>query len=178
MAVHLEQRVLELRKRGWGPARIAWALEIGHSSVHRILLRHGRNRLRPPTPRVFRRYGKSRPGELLHLDLKYLYRWPNSSREYAYAGVDDFTREAVAAVRPHRSSQDAVAFLKEVVTALPSRSRPDRQRSDLQYAPRLLRAAANAVSTMLPQLGNRTLADQPSSSENQGQGQTVLPHFG
>src|SRR5579862_2644488 len=111
LAVHVEQQVLELRNRGWGPVRIAVALKIGHSSVHRILLRYGRNRLRQPTPRVIRRYEKSRPGELVHLDLKYLYRWPNSSREYAYAGVDDFSREAVASVRSNRSSQDAAAFL-------------------------------------------------------------------
>ena len=69
----MEHDVLELRNRGWGPARIALALQIGHSSAYRVLLRHGRNRLRPPSPRTFRRYEKSRPGELLHLDLKYLY---------------------------------------------------------------------------------------------------------
>jgi transposase-like protein len=79
LAVEIEQQILNLRSRGWGPARIALALKIGHSSVHRILLRHGRNRLRQPTPRVFRRYEKSRPGELLHLDLKYLYRWPQGN---------------------------------------------------------------------------------------------------
>jgi len=37
------------------------------------------------------RYEKSRPGELLHLDLKYLptlAEWP----EFEYAAIDDFTR--------------------------------------------------------------------------------------
>ena len=136
LAVELEQQILNLRSRGWGPARIAFALKIGHSSVHRILLRHGRNRLRQPTPRVFRRYEKSRPGELLHLDLKYLYRWPNSSREYAYAGVDDFSREAVAAVRSHRSSQDAATFLEEVVTALPYRIEAVMTDNDLIFSMR------------------------------------------
>ncbi len=96
-------------------------LDIGHSSVHRVLLRHGRNRLRQPVPRVFRRYEKSRPGELLHLDLKYLYRWPNSSREYAYAVVDDFSREAVTSIRSQRSSRDASTFLEQVLTILPYR---------------------------------------------------------
>lgn len=94
-------------------------MKIGHSSVHRVLLRHGRNLLRQPAPRIFRRYEKSRPGELLHLDLKYLYRWPNSSREYAYAAIDDFSREAVARIRLNRTSGDAVSFLEEVLSALP-----------------------------------------------------------
>jgi len=66
--------ILELRKRSWSPARIALALGIGHSSVHCVLLCHGRNRLRVPERKIFRRYDKSRPGELVHLDLKYLYR--------------------------------------------------------------------------------------------------------
>ncbi len=119
LSLEIEQQVLQSRKQGRGPATIGLALGIGHSSVHRILLRHGRNRLREPEPRVFRRYEKSRPGELLHLDLKYLYRWPNTSREYAYAVVDDFTREAVARIRPRRSSRDAVTFLEEAVETLP-----------------------------------------------------------
>jgi len=132
----VEQQILQLRNRGWGPARIALALQIGHSSVHRVLLRHGRNRLRQPTPRVFRRYEKSRPGELLHLDLKYLYRWPNSSREYAYAGVDDFSREAVAAVLPQRSSQDAAAFLEQIVSTLPYRIEAVMTDNDLIFSMR------------------------------------------
>lgn len=136
LPAHIEQWVLELRTCGWGPARIALALRIGHSSVHRILLRHGRNRLRQPTPRVFRRYEKSRPGELVHLDLKYLYRWPNSSREYAYAGVDDFSREVVVSVRAHRSSQDAAPFLEEIVTALPYRIEAVMTDNDLIFSMR------------------------------------------
>lgn len=115
LATQVQQQILQRRNRGWGPARIALALDVGHSSVHRVLLPHGRNRLRHPALRVFRRYEKSRPGELLHLDLQYLYRWPNSSREYAYAVGDDCSREAVACIRPHRSSQDAAEFLEEVL---------------------------------------------------------------
>ena len=136
LAAGVEEQVLQLRNRGRGPVRIALSLHIGHSSVRRVLLRYGRNRLRQPAPRVFRRYEKSRPGELLHLDLKYLYRWPNSSREYAYAGVDDFSREAVASVRPNRSSQDAAVFLEEVVTALPYRIEAVMTDNDLIFSMR------------------------------------------
>ncbi len=136
LATEIEQRILQLRDRGWGPARIALALHIGHSSVHRVLLRHGRNRLRQPAPRVFRRYEKSRPGELLHLDLKYLYRWPNSSREYAYAVVDDFSREAVTSIRPQRSSREASAFLEQVLTALPYRIEAVMTDNDLIFSMR------------------------------------------
>ena len=136
LAAQAEQQILQLRDRGWGPARIGLSLCIGHSTVHRVLTRHGRNRLRLPTPRVFHRYEKSRPGELLHLDLKYLYRWPNSPREYAYAVVDDFSREAVACIRANRTSGDAVAFLEEVLTTLPYRIEAVMTDNDLIFTMR------------------------------------------
>jgi transposase InsO family protein len=119
LAVGVEGQILRLRRRGWGPARIGLAVGVGHSTVHRLLLRHGRNRLRRTAPRVIRRYEKSRPGELIHLDLKYLYRWKNSKREYEFAAVDDFSREAVAQIRPDRSSADATAFLEHLVGHYP-----------------------------------------------------------
>ena len=136
LATEIEPEILRLRDRGWGPARIAWTLHIGHGSVHRVLLRHGRNRLHPPVPRAFRRYEKSRPGELLHLDLKYLYRWPNSSRESAYAVVDDFSREAVTCIRPLRSSRHASAFLEQVLSVLPYRIEAVMTDNDLIFSMR------------------------------------------
>jgi len=77
--------------------------------------------LRLPERKKIHRYEKSRPGELVHLDLKYLYRWKNSQREYAFAGVDDSSREAVAQIRADRTSCDAAAFLERLVADLPYR---------------------------------------------------------
>jgi transposase InsO family protein len=136
LATAIEEEILQLRGRGWGPARIAAMLHIGHSSVHRVLSIRGRNRLRLPQPRITHRYEKSRPGELLHLDLKYLYRWRNCSREYAYAAVDDFSREAVASIRSKRSSPDAASFLEEVVQALPYRVESVMTDNDLIFTMR------------------------------------------
>src|SRR5882724_233767 len=131
-----ELQILQLRNRGWGPARIAWALHIGHSTVHRVLCRWGCNRWHLKTPRVFHRYEKSRPGELLHLDLKYLYRWPKSSQEYVYAVVDDFSREAVARIHSKRASPDAVLFLEQVVSDLPYRIESVMTDNDLIFSMR------------------------------------------
>src|SRR5262245_35928516 len=60
------------RDFGWGVARIADELGVGHGTVQRALERSGRNRLPKAARRPVQRYEKSRPGELLHLDLKYL----------------------------------------------------------------------------------------------------------
>ena len=55
----IQEQILHLRGHGWGPARIATMLHIGHSSVHRVLSILGRNRLRlPQPPRVAQRYEK------------------------------------------------------------------------------------------------------------------------
>ena len=136
LAHGMRTQILELRERGWGPARIALALGIGHSSVHRVLVRHGRNRLRLPERKIFQRYEKSRPGELVHVDLKYLYRWKNTQREYAFAAVDDFSREAFAQIRPDRRSSDAAAFLERLVAELPYRIEAVMTDNDLIFTMR------------------------------------------
>jgi transposase-like protein len=74
----LEVRVVRLRRaHKWGPARIAPHVGLPVSTVHRILVRHGLNRLSlmdRPTGRVVRRYERATPGELVHLDVKKLGR--------------------------------------------------------------------------------------------------------
>ncbi len=78
---HVEARIVELRRsRKLGPARIGLILEMPASTVHRVLVRHGLNRLRwmdRPTGRVIRRYEKHHPGELVHIDIKKLGRIPD-----------------------------------------------------------------------------------------------------
>jgi hypothetical protein len=76
----LEQRILGLRRRErLGPARIAARLHVPASTVHRVLVRHGCNRLAwldRPTGRPIRRYERDRPGDLVHLDVKQPGRIP------------------------------------------------------------------------------------------------------
>jgi len=77
----LEAQVVELRRsRKLGPARIGLILGMPSSTVWRVLRRHGLNRLAwmdRPTGRVIRRYERSVPGELLHVDIKKLGRIPD-----------------------------------------------------------------------------------------------------
>jgi transposase len=77
---HRERQILKLRtQRKLGPARIGGILGIPASTVHRVLVRHGCNRLSwmdRPTGRVIRRIETSRCGELVHIDVKKLARMP------------------------------------------------------------------------------------------------------
>src|SRR5215204_3563502 len=65
----VEQRILRLRRRErLGPARIAARLGLPASTVHRVLVRHGCNRLAwldRPTGRPIRRYEHPRPADAL-----------------------------------------------------------------------------------------------------------------
>lgn len=115
------RRILQLRQRRLGPARIAALVGVSAKTVHRLLVRRGRSRLpRPPRPPV-RRYEKSRPGELLHLDVKLLPALRNARYDYEFAAVDDFSREAVVAIMTDQTSGSATQFLEQVVASLPYR---------------------------------------------------------
>jgi transposase InsO family protein len=108
------------RDFGWGVGRIADEVGVGHGTVQRALKRSGRNRLPRAPRRKVRRYEKTRPGELLHLDLKYL---PQLGRrpEFEYAAIDDFSREGIAQIAGERSTVAATRFLEHVLAQLPYR---------------------------------------------------------
>jgi transposase InsO family protein len=115
---HVLGAIDSAREFGWGVGRIAHELGLGHGTVQRALERSGRNRLPSPPRKPVRRYEKTRPGELLHLDYKYL-PCLNGGAEFEYVAVDDFSREAVARIAGERSTRAATAFLEHVLTQLP-----------------------------------------------------------
>jgi transposase InsO family protein len=115
------RRVLRLRQQRRSAVWIARELELGQGTVQRLLETHGLNQLpRPPRPTP-RRYEKQRPGELLHIDLKYLPALRNARNDYEFAAVDDFSREAVVTITTDQTSAAAAQFLEHVLTRLPYR---------------------------------------------------------
>jgi transposase InsO family protein len=121
LARRVERRILQLRQQRLSAVRIAHQLGIGHSTVHRVLEGHGLSQLPQPARPPCRRYEKSRPGELVHIDLKYLPALRNARNDYEFAAVDDFSREAVVWIATEQTSATAAAFLERVLTALPYR---------------------------------------------------------
>lgn len=132
---HLEQRIERLRRRDkLGPARIGYRVGLPPSTVHRVLVRQGLNRLSwldRPTGRVIRRYERGAPGDLVHVDVKKLGKipagggWRRPGRgidyigprpdtkvgySYIHAAVDDHSRLAYAEVLPDELATTAVAF--------------------------------------------------------------------
>jgi transposase InsO family protein len=123
------------RDFGWGVGRIAQELGVGHGTVQRELERTGRNRWPVPPRRPVQRYEKTRPGELLHLDYKYLPTL-GSRPEFEYAAIDDFSREAVARIAADRSTAAATAFLEHVLSQLPYRVEAVMTDNDLLFTMR------------------------------------------
>src|SRR5262245_18769772 len=127
-------KVLYLRQHyHFGPGRIADYLRRFHavtmavSSVHRILLRHGMNRL--PANQKHRahrkrwlRYEKAQPGHRLQLDVKFLERIPGTrKRLYQFTAIDDCTRLRVLKVYDACNQGTAIRFLDEVLRRVPFR---------------------------------------------------------
>ncbi|ROQ63721.1 transposase IS481 family protein [Streptomyces sp. 840.1] len=129
----IEARVCDLRRsRKLGPARIGPVLGLPASTVHRILTRHGLNRLAwmdRPTGSVIRRYERERPGELVHVDVKKLGRIPdggghkvlgrqagratrsNMGFDYLHSAVDDHSRPAYTEIHGDERVATCAAFL-------------------------------------------------------------------
>ena len=135
LSVALRYAILGAREFGWGVGRIADETGAGHGTVQRVLEQTGRNRLPRVPRRPVRRYEKTRPGELLHVDLKYLPqlgRWP----EFEYAAIDDFTREGAALIAGERSTVAATRFLEHVLTQLPYRVEAVMTDNDMMFTMR------------------------------------------
>jgi transposase InsO family protein len=127
-------KILYLRQHyHFGPGRIADYLRRFHqqslavSSVHRILVRHGMNRL--PANQKYRsqakrwqRYEKPQPGHRLQLDVKFLERIPGTrKRLYQFTAIDDCTRIRVLKIFDACNQGTAIRFFDEVRRRLPFR---------------------------------------------------------
>ena len=100
-APEVEAEILRLRTElKGGPRRLGAKLGVPASTVHRVLVRQGMNRLAwldRPTGRVIRRIHTTHPGELVHVDVKKLGRIPDGGGWRAHG------RESVSAERGKRT---------------------------------------------------------------------------
>jgi transposase InsO family protein len=123
--------IVDLRRFRMSAKEIAARLKLPRSTVARVLQRAGLSRLsslEPPEPA--RRYERSRPGELIHLDIKRLAKigrvghrihGDRTTRvygigwEYVHVAIDDYSRVAYVEVLPGQGARDAIAFLRRAV---------------------------------------------------------------
>jgi transposase InsO family protein len=132
----VERRIVALRQsRRLGPARLAGIVGVPASTVHRVLVRHGLNRLRwmdRSTGRVIRRIETSRCGELVHIDVKKLARVPQGGGHrklgravtknrpglgytHIHTAIDAYSRLAYSEFAGPEDTANCVAFLVRAV---------------------------------------------------------------
>ena len=129
------ERILAARRRlKQGPHRIGYALDRPRSTVYGVLRRHGLSRLDHldrPSGVPIRRYERSRPGELLHVDVKKLGRIPPGGGwrllgrqlrttedrrrrlgyDFLHVAIDDHSRYAFVEVHGDERSETVAGFL-------------------------------------------------------------------
>ena len=135
----VERRIVALRRsRKLGPARLAGIVDVPASTVHRVLVRYGVNRLRwldRPTGRKIRRIQTDRCGELIHIDVKKLARIPDGGGHrklgrttetkrrtrarmgytHIHTAIDAFSRLAYSEFAGEENTTNCVAFLERAV---------------------------------------------------------------
>jgi transposase InsO family protein len=124
--------IVKLRRLRFTAGEIAETLEMALSTVSGILTRSGMGRLGRLGLEPAVRYEHSRPGELLHIDVKKLGRitrpghrvtGDRSDRrdqgkkgwEYVHIAIDDYTRLAYAEVLNDETAVTIIAFLRRAV---------------------------------------------------------------
>lgn len=127
----VQERICEARRHtGWGPRLIAGKTGHPHSTVWKVLHRHGLSR-RPRTPRdAVRRYEWPCPGDLLHMDTARFARFQRPGHrvtgdrsttatrmlerpgyDFAHAIVDDHSRLAYVELHSDELAQTVTAFV-------------------------------------------------------------------
>jgi hypothetical protein len=122
-----------LSQRATNDKRLGDCHAAARPALHRaaILVRAGPNRLAQLTPRgPVIRYERTRPGELVHLDIKPLARIlrvghrihgdrrqkvEGAGYEYAHVAVDDYSRVADVEVLPDQRGGTTAAFLRRTI---------------------------------------------------------------
>jgi transposase InsO family protein len=129
-----EEPILRARKEtGYGPGRLAWIVGRARSTIWKVLRRYGLSRLPRAEQPPPRRYEWSRPGALLHVDVKRLVRFDRPGHrvtgdrqrrsrgvgyEYLHCVVDDHSRYACVELHPREDAETAARVLERALTEL------------------------------------------------------------
>ena len=131
-------RIVALRRKRLTGKHIAIEVGVSPATVSRVLKRAGLSRLKDLAPvEPARRYERSAPGEMIHLDIKRLGRFervghritgdrtrqssPRGRKqggygwEYVHVCVDDHSRLSFTQIHPDEKAVSAVAHLKAAV---------------------------------------------------------------
>jgi transposase InsO family protein len=131
-----QERICEARRHtGWGPRLVAGTTGHPHSTVWKVLHRHGLSRRPRAAKEAANRYEWPCPGDLLHIDVKSYARFDQPGHavtgdrtrrgarltqrklgyDYAHAAVDDHSRLAYVELLEDERAETVTAFLKRAL---------------------------------------------------------------
>src|SRR5215218_1243508 len=114
-------------------------LRLALDTIHKVLVRHGENRLERPRPerKGTRRYSRPVPGDRVQMDTCKI-----APGLYQYTAIDDCSRWQVLGLYPDRTAASTLAFLDRVAAEMPfplQRVQTDRGGEFFTYGRRVLR---------------------------------------
>lgn len=135
VSVAEQERICAARRRtGWGPRLIAGEVGHPHSTVWKVLHRHGLSRAPRVGREAARRYEWPCPGDLLHMDTKRYARFLRPGHavtgvrnqtgaekrarwgyEYAHSIVDDHSRLAYCELHPDQRADTVTSFVSRAL---------------------------------------------------------------
>ena len=91
-------------------------LKLALDTIHKVLVRHGENRLERPRlkPKGTKRYSRPVPGDRVRMDTCEI-----APGLYQYTAIDDCSRRQVLAAYPDRSAASTLDFLERVLEGMP-----------------------------------------------------------
>jgi transposase InsO family protein len=130
-----QRRICAARRRtGWGPRLLTVSVDHPHSTISKVLKRHGLSRPQRPTREPVRRYEWPCPGDLLHADWTLYARFQRPGHaltgdrsstaadkkarlgyDFAHAIVDDRSRLAYAELLPDAKAATVTAFTERAL---------------------------------------------------------------
>ncbi|HEX8054389.1 MAG TPA: IS481 family transposase, partial [Thermoleophilaceae bacterium] len=134
----LQERICECRRHtGWGPRLVAGATGQAHSTVWKVLRRHGISRPQRAPKEPANRYEWPCPGDLLHMDVSRYARFERPGHavtgdrsqrsrrwmdpdtrvgyDFAHAIVDDHSRLAYVELHPDERAATVTAFVERAL---------------------------------------------------------------
>jgi transposase InsO family protein len=141
LAAESQERICKCRREtGWGPRLVAGATGFAHSTVWKVLRRHGLSRRPRAVKEPANRYEWPCPGDLLHMDTsryaRFLRpghrvtgdrsqqsrRWMHPETrvgyDYVHAIVDDHSRLAYVELHPDETAATVTGFVERALTYL------------------------------------------------------------
>jgi transposase InsO family protein len=138
LAAELQERICECRRRtGWGPRLVAGATGFAHSTVSKVLRRHGLSRRPAASKEPANSYEWPCPGDLLHMDVsrdarflrpghrvtgdrsqrsrKWMRAETRVGYDFAHAIVDDHSRLAYVELHPDEKAATVTGFVERAL---------------------------------------------------------------